>query len=125
MGNVTLEELHEAMKGMVLFDGIPATYFLSLVSKKELVDFTNKILCLFSPKIILGISDMLPPNGDIGKVRSVSEIVEKYVPYRLPHDEHFVLIVLFTTVKGPSCAQNEQTLFTSRSWALTSLRPSR
>ena len=80
MGNVTLEELHEAMKGMVLFDGIPATYFLSLVSKKELVDFTNKILSLFSPKIILGISDMLPPNGDIDKVRSVSEIVEKYVP---------------------------------------------
>src|SRR3989304_15752 len=52
MGNVTLEELHYAMKGMVLFDGIPATYFLNLVSKQELIDFTNKILSIFSPKII-------------------------------------------------------------------------
>jgi len=80
MGNVTLEELHEAMKGMVLFDGIPATYFLSLVSKQELVDFTERILSLFSPKIILGISDMLPPTGDIERVRTISEIAEKYVP---------------------------------------------
>jgi hypothetical protein len=68
------------MKGMVLFDGIPATYFLSLVSTRELIDFTNKILSIFSPNIILGISDMLPPNGDIEKVRTVSEIVEDYVP---------------------------------------------
>jgi hypothetical protein len=80
MGNITVEELHEAMRGMVLFDGIPATYFLSLVSTRELIDFTNKILSIFSPKIILGISDMLPPNGDIEKVRTVSEIVEGYVP---------------------------------------------
>jgi hypothetical protein len=80
MGNVTLEELHEAMKGMVLFDGIPATYFLNLVSKQELVDFTRRILSLFSPKIILGISDMLPPTGDIERVRTISEIAEKYVP---------------------------------------------
>ena len=80
MGNVTLEELHEAMRGMVLFDGIPATYFLSMVSRQELIDFTNKILPIFSPKIILGISDMLPPNGEIERVRTVGEIVERYAP---------------------------------------------
>jgi hypothetical protein len=80
MGNVTLEELRDAMKGMVLFDGIPATYFLSLVSEQELVDFTNKILSLFSPKIILGISDMLPPTGDIERVRTISRIADEYVP---------------------------------------------
>ena len=80
MGNVTLEELHEAMNGMVLFDGIPANHFLSWVSKKELEDFTKKILRIFSPKIILGISDQLPPDGDIEKVRMVSEIVERFAP---------------------------------------------
>jgi hypothetical protein len=80
MGNVTLEELHEAMRGMVLFDGLPATYFLDMVTKQDLEDFTRKILGLFSPKIILGISDQLPPNGDIGKVRMVSDMVERFVP---------------------------------------------
>jgi hypothetical protein len=80
MGNVTLEELHEAMRGMVLFDGLPATYFLDMVTKQDLEDFTRKILGLFSPKIILGISDQLPPNGDIGKVRMVSDLVERFVP---------------------------------------------
>jgi hypothetical protein len=80
MGNITIEELHEAMEGMVLFDGIPANYFLDWVSKEELRDFTKRILSLFSPRIILGISDQLPPNGDIEKVRMVSEIVEGFVP---------------------------------------------
>lgn len=80
MGNVTLEELHEAMKAMVLFDGLPANHFLDMVSKQELEDFTKKILRLFSPRIILGISDQLPPNGEIEKVRMVGEIVEQFVP---------------------------------------------
>ena len=78
MGNVTLEELHEAMGEMVLFDGLPANHFLDMVSEQELEDFTKQILKLFSPRIILGISDQLPPNGDIEKVRMVSEIVEQF-----------------------------------------------
>lgn len=80
MGNVTLEELHEATKDMILFDGLPATYFLDLVSPNELENFAKKILELFSPRIILGISDLLPPNGDIGKVRRVGQIVDRFVP---------------------------------------------
>ena len=80
MGNVTLDDLHRDMGGMVLFDGIPATYFLNQVSRRELEDFTRRILQLFSPNIILGISDQLPPNGDIEKVRMVSEIVEQFTP---------------------------------------------
>lgn len=80
MGNVTLEELHESMGGMVLFDGLPASHFLDFVSRQELEAFTKRILNLFSPRIILGISDQLPPNGDIEKVRMVGEIVEQFVP---------------------------------------------
>jgi hypothetical protein len=49
-----------------------------MVSEQELEDFTKQILKLFSPRIILGISDQLPPNGDIEKVRMVSEIVEQF-----------------------------------------------
>jgi hypothetical protein len=79
MGNITLEELHDATKGMVLFDALPANHFLKWVSKQELRDFTTKALELFSPKIILGISDQLPPNGDIDKVRMISEIANDFV----------------------------------------------
>jgi len=33
-----------------------------------------------SPKEIVGISDMLPPDGDIEKVRMVGKIVKEHVP---------------------------------------------
>jgi len=68
------------MRRMVLFDGLPATLFLDMVTKQELEDFTRKILRLFSPKIILEISDQLPPNGYIGKVQMVSDVVEGFAP---------------------------------------------
>lgn len=77
-GDVTLEELKEAMGDIILLDGIPAIMFLPKRSSRELEDFTRKILDLFSPNLILGISDELPPPGDINKVRAVSDMVEKY-----------------------------------------------
>jgi len=79
-GDVSLEELKKALDGIVLVDGIPATHFLPLVSYSELETFVHRILDMFSPRIILGISDMLPPGGDIEKVRFVSRTVEEYTP---------------------------------------------
>ena len=80
MGDVTLDELHEALGDMVLVDGIPANYFLPWVSNKTLKEFTSKLLNMFKPRLIAGISDMLPPNGDIEKVRFVGKIVNEYEP---------------------------------------------
>ena len=77
-GNITLKELKESMGDMVLVDGIPAIYFLSYVDEGELREFTHRILNLFAPRIILGISDMLPPDGDIERVRMVGEITAEY-----------------------------------------------
>jgi len=77
-GNVTLEELKEGLGDMILVDGIPATHFLDTVSNKELEAFVYRILDLFKPRIILGISDMLPPDGSIEKVRMVGEILINY-----------------------------------------------
>jgi len=77
-GNVTLEELKEALKDRVLMDGIPATHFLPLVSNKELEDLLEKLCDLFAPCIILGISDMLPPDGDIEKVRMIGKLLADY-----------------------------------------------
>jgi len=80
MGNVTIEDLHDALGGVILFDGLPANHFLNWVTREDLKEFTMRILRLFSPRIILGISDQLPPNGDIEKVRMVSQIVEEFTP---------------------------------------------
>jgi len=37
-----------------------------------------KALKLFSPNLILGASDEVPPPGDIEKVKFVSEIIDNY-----------------------------------------------
>ncbi len=77
-GDVSLEELKEAMGDMILLDGIPAVLFLSYYSYRELEDFTLKVLGMFSPNLILGVSDELPPNSDIEKVKFVSKIVKDF-----------------------------------------------
>ncbi len=79
-GNVTLEELKEALEDKILVDGIPAINFLPFVKKDELKTFVNKLLRIFSPNIIVGISDMLPPDGDIEKVRMISEMIKEHSP---------------------------------------------
>ena len=77
-GNVTLGELREGLRGRVLVDGIPATHFLPLVGDEELEAFVYRLLDLFKPGIIVGISDMLSPDGSIEKVRLVGDIVADY-----------------------------------------------
>jgi len=75
-GDVTLEETKEAFGDeVILIDGIPCTHFLREVSYRELEEFTEKIVDMFAPRLVLGISDELSPPGDIEKVRLVSEIV--------------------------------------------------
>ena len=77
-GDVTLEELKEAMGDMILVDGIPMLLFLPEYSLEELETFTKKVLALFSPHLILGISDEISPQGDIEKVQFVSKFMEKF-----------------------------------------------
>jgi len=77
-GNVTLEELSQGLEGKMLSDGIPATHFMPYTGEEELKDFVHRLLDLFAPNIIVGISDMMPPDGDIERVRIVGRIVEDY-----------------------------------------------
>jgi hypothetical protein len=80
---VTLEEIKEGLGDeMILIDGIPATHFLPQTSYQELEQDTLKILGMFAPNLVLGISDEISPPGDIEKVRLVSEIVAGYTPRR-------------------------------------------
>lgn len=77
-GDVSLKQIKEGLGDMILIDGIPAIHFLLQVSLKELEEFTKRVLQIFSPYLILGISDMMPPPGDIERVRLVSQIVKEY-----------------------------------------------
>ncbi len=76
-GDVTLEEMKAALGDKVLLDGIPAVYFLPYFPMDELIDCTKKIIDLFHPRLILGISDEIPPDGDIDRVRLIGEMVQE------------------------------------------------
>jgi hypothetical protein len=62
-GDVTLEEIREHIGDKVLLDGIPAVYFLDHHSREELAACAEKVVRLFHPRLILGISDELPQGG--------------------------------------------------------------
>jgi len=75
-GDVTIEQIKEALGDMILLDGIPALYFLPLFSEEVLVECVKKLVDLFHPQLVLGISDEIPPDGDIERVRMVGEMAK-------------------------------------------------
>ncbi len=78
-GDVTLEEVKEALGDDLFFmDGIPAVYFDDTYSEETLIECTEKIIEMFAPKLILGISDEISSTGDIERIRLVDNIVNKY-----------------------------------------------
>jgi hypothetical protein len=62
-GDVTLEEMRESMGEKILVDGIPAVLFLDHHPREELQACTERIVELFHPRLVLGISDELPEAG--------------------------------------------------------------
>jgi len=77
-GDVTLEEMKEGMKGMLLRDGIPAVMMCPWTNLKNLEDHVRKLLKMFYPRLILGISDLTPANADIERIKFVNGIVEEF-----------------------------------------------
>jgi len=78
-GDVTLEEIKEALGDEVfLIDGIPAILFDEIYPIQQLEAMVEKLIDLFAPKLILGISDEMSSTGDIERIRFVGEIVDKY-----------------------------------------------
>jgi hypothetical protein len=78
-GDVTLDEIKEALGDeMFLLDGIPAIYFDETFPVKTLVECTRKIIDLFAPKLVLGISDEISSTGDIERIRIAGDIVDEY-----------------------------------------------
>jgi len=79
VGDITLKDIKKSLDyEMILIDGIPYIYFItSSISLEKFRDFVKEIIHLFPNKLILGISDELPPLGDINRVKLVSNIVKK------------------------------------------------
>ncbi len=78
-GDVTLEEIKEALgDDIFLMDGIPAIYFDDTFSVEVLKTCTHRLIELFAPKLVLGISDEISSTGDLERVRVVGEIVDAY-----------------------------------------------
>lgn len=78
-GDVTLDEMKAALGDEVfLIDGIAAVLFEPTFPVEELVEQTKRVIELFAPKLVLGISDEMPSRGDIERVRLVGEIVDEY-----------------------------------------------
>lgn len=78
-GDVSLEEIKAALGDeMFLLDGIPAIYFDETYPVEVLVECAHKVIELFAPKLVLGISDEISSTGDIERVRIVGDIVEEY-----------------------------------------------
>lgn len=78
-GDVTLEETREALGDeMFLLDGIPAIYFDETFGVEVLEECVHRLIDLFAPRLVLGISDELSSTGDIERIRRVGEIVDRY-----------------------------------------------
>ena len=78
-GDVTLEKVKAGLGDeMFLIDGIPAIYFDETFDEQTLIDCTKKVIDLFAPKLILGISDEISSTGDIERVRTVGAIVDEH-----------------------------------------------
>lgn len=77
-GDVTLEETKAALGDMFLVDGIPAIFFDHTYSEQTLIDCAKRVIDLFAPNLILGISDEMSAMGDIERIRLVGQVVDDY-----------------------------------------------
>lgn len=80
-GDVSIEEMKEYIGDKVLLDGIPAILFLPIYSREELYNCVKKLIELFHPRLVLGISDEIPEGVEeegIERVRWISEYCKSF-----------------------------------------------
>ena len=79
MGDMTLEQIKEAVGDrMIVLDLIPAILFLPEYTMQEVLDFARRVMDMFAPRLILGISDEISPRGQIEKIEAISDLVDKF-----------------------------------------------
>ncbi len=77
-GDVSIDEMKKSMGDMFLRDGIPAVYMCPWIPLETLKTHVQELLTKFYPRLILGISDLLPANGDVGRIRFVKKLVDDF-----------------------------------------------
>jgi len=78
MGDMTLEMIKAAVGDeMVVLDLIPAIFFLPSYPMQEVLEFTSRVIDMFAPRLILGVSDEISQVGEIEKIEAISELVDK------------------------------------------------
>ncbi len=76
---MTLEEILAGLgNDMVLVDGLPAILFDEIYPVSMLEEYTHRLIEMFAPRLVLGISDEISSTGDIERVRVVGKIVDAY-----------------------------------------------
>jgi hypothetical protein len=75
-GDVSIEEMKEHMGDKILLDGIPAVLFMPTFTQEDVAICVEKLVDLFHPRLILGISDELPQGADETSMEKVKWIAE-------------------------------------------------
>lgn len=76
-GDVTVEEIKAAIGDMVLMDGLPALYFIpDQYPVETLMERVRTMVDRFHPRLVLGVSDEFPPDGEIERARMIGEMVQ-------------------------------------------------
>jgi len=84
VGDIPVERLREvAGSKIILWGGLPGVYFSRLYSEKTLLEMARNVIRhhLEGHKFIMGVADQVPPDGDIARVRMITEILEKEARY--------------------------------------------
>lgn len=77
-GDVTLEEMKEAVGDRLLIDGIAAVLFSVNYPVEELIKQTERVLEMFEGQLVLGISDEIASDGSLDRVELVRDMVEEF-----------------------------------------------
>ncbi|MEM2739836.1 MAG: hypothetical protein QXQ29_03445 [Candidatus Bathyarchaeia archaeon] len=79
VGDMTLGDIEKHLgDDMIILDGIPYIYFIpEAVGLDKFEEFVERIVSMFRGRLILGVSDELPPPADVSRVGKVSEIIDR------------------------------------------------
>lgn len=75
-GDVTLEEIKAHIGDKILLDGIPAVLFMDTYSREELMACVEKVVELFHPRLVLGVSDEVPEGSGAEAMERVKMIAQ-------------------------------------------------
>jgi hypothetical protein len=75
-GDMTLEQIKEHIGDKILLDGIPAVLFLETYPREQLFEVTERLIELFHPNLVLGISDELPEGAGLEAIERVQQVAD-------------------------------------------------